>query len=73
MTVSPLTIEGQTTIPKSKREHHKLKAGDKLDYLIEADGRVVLKPANLSASRMRKKPTFDKRAKRNPHFEVIIN
>ena len=73
MTVSPLTIEGQTTVPKSIREHLKFKAGDKLDFLIEAYGRVVLKPANLSASRMRKKPTFDKHAKRNPHFGVIIN
>ena len=29
--------------------------------------------AHLSASRMRKKLTFDKRAKRNSHFEVMTN
>ena len=38
MTASALTIKGRTTVPKSIREHLKLKAGDKLDFLIEADG-----------------------------------
>ena len=47
MTASILTIKGQTTVPKSIREHLKLKAGDKVDFLIESDGRVVLKPANI--------------------------
>ena len=41
MTASTLTIKGQTTVPKSIREHLKLKAGDKVDFLIESDGRVV--------------------------------
>lgn len=29
------------------REHLKLKPGDKLDFVIESDGRVVIRPAKL--------------------------
>ena len=47
MTIATLTSKGQTTIPKQVREHLKLSAGDKLDFVIEAEGRVVIRPAKL--------------------------
>ena len=48
MSVATMTSKGQTTIPKAIREHLALRPGDKLRFLVEADGRVVILPATLS-------------------------
>ncbi len=53
MTVATLTGKGQTTIPKQVREHLKLKPGDKLDFVIESEGRVVIRPANLDVRELK--------------------
>ena len=47
MTTSTLTSKGQTTIPKAVRRHLGLKPGDKIRFLVEDDGRVVVVPATL--------------------------
>jgi antitoxin PrlF len=47
MPVSTLTVKGQTTIPKKIRAHLKLQPGDKIDFIIEDEGKVVLEPATL--------------------------
>lgn len=47
MTTSTLTSKGQTTIPKAVRRHLGLKPGDKIRFLVEDDGRVVILPATL--------------------------
>ncbi len=44
---STLTSKGQTTIPKAVRRHLGLKPGDKIRFLVEDDGRVVVLPATL--------------------------
>ncbi|TAN45102.1 MAG: AbrB family transcriptional regulator [Nitrospirae bacterium] len=49
MSISLLTSKGQTTIPKRIRNHLRLNAGDKLDFVIETGGRVFLEPATLDA------------------------
>lgn len=41
------TIKGQTTIPREIRRHLNLKPGDRLEFLVEADGKVVLVPATV--------------------------
>ncbi len=47
MPTSTLTSKGQTTIPKAVRRHLGLKPGDKIRFLVENDGRVVVLPATL--------------------------
>ncbi len=44
---STLTSKGQTTVPKAVRLHLGLKPGDKIRFLVEDDGRVVVLPATL--------------------------
>ena len=39
-----ITSKGQTTIPKSIRQHLGLKAGDKVKFFLHPDGTVVLLP-----------------------------
>ncbi len=47
MPFSTLTSKGQTTIPKAVRRHLGLKPGDKIRFMVEDDGRVVVLPATL--------------------------
>jgi len=53
MTVATLTSKGQITIPKQVREHLKLNPGDKLDFVIESEGRVVIRPAKLDVRELK--------------------
>jgi len=53
MPVSTITRKGQTTIPGEIRRHLKLKAGDRVEFVIEAEGRVVLMPANVDVSELK--------------------
>ena len=53
MTMATWTSKGQTTSPKLVREHLKLSAGDKLDFVIESEGRVVIRPAKLDVRELK--------------------
>jgi AbrB family looped-hinge helix DNA binding protein len=53
MAVATLTSKGQTTIPKEIRDLLKLAPGDKLDFVVESDGRVVLRPATVHVRELR--------------------
>jgi AbrB family looped-hinge helix DNA binding protein len=50
--MSTLTSKGQTTIPKDIRKRLNLHPGDRLDFIIEKDGRVVVLPASVDASEL---------------------
>jgi|Deesub1362B_J571_1020462.scaffolds.fasta_scaffold00214_3 AbrB family looped-hinge helix DNA binding protein len=52
MPTSQITSKGQTTIPKEIREYLNLKSGDRVDFVIDEHGRVVLKPATLDVSEL---------------------
>lgn len=47
MQLSTLTSKGQTTIPRKIREYLHLHTGDKLNFVIEDGGQIVLYPATL--------------------------
>ena len=53
MAVSTITSKGQTTIPGVIRRHLKLKNGDRIEFIVESDGRVVLIPANVDVSELK--------------------
>lgn len=42
MAISTITSKGQTTIPQQIRAYLGLHSGDKVDFLIEEDGKVTL-------------------------------
>lgn len=50
MTTATLTSKGQTTVPKDIRDHLHLRPGDRIEFVIEADGRVVLVSASFDAA-----------------------
>ncbi len=48
MPVSRLTSKGQTTIPKEIRDKLDLKPGDRIEFIVDEDNRVTLRPISTS-------------------------
>jgi AbrB family looped-hinge helix DNA binding protein len=48
MPVFKINSKGQTTIPGEIRRHLKAQPGDRIEFIIEADGTVVLVPASVN-------------------------
>ena len=53
MPISTITSKGQTTIPGEIRRLLKLKAGDRIEFLVEADGKVVLVPVTVDVRELK--------------------
>jgi antitoxin PrlF len=53
MPISTITSKGQTTIPGEIRRLLKLKAGDRIEFLVEADGKVVLVPVTVDVRKLK--------------------
>lgn len=53
MSISTITSKGQTTIPVEIRRRLKLKAGDRVEFIVEADGKVVLVPATVDVRELK--------------------
>lgn len=47
-----MTSKDQTTIPKDIRKRLNLHPGDRVDFIIEEDGRMVVLPARVDASEL---------------------
>lgn len=45
MAVAKLTSKGQLVIPQTIRQHLHLQQGDSVDFIIQDDGEVVVRPA----------------------------
>ena len=52
MSTSTLTSKGQTTIPKDVRKRLNLHPGDRLEFVIDEDGRILVLPASIDASEL---------------------
>lgn len=52
MPASVITSKGQTTIPKKIRDHLNLHPGDRVDFVIGENGRVIITPATLDAQEL---------------------
>lgn len=48
-----VTSKGQTTIPKPIRDRLNLKAGDRVQFVVEEGGKVVLVPATVRITELR--------------------
>jgi antitoxin PrlF len=53
MPTSTVTSKGQTTIPKEIRARLHLQPGDRLEFVVEDDGRVMVLPATVDATELR--------------------
>jgi len=53
MAASTITNKGQTTIPREIRRHLNLRPGDRVEFIVEPDGRVILVPATVDVSELR--------------------
>jgi antitoxin PrlF len=53
MAASTVTSKGQTTIPGEIRRHLKLKAGDRVEFVVEASGKVVMVPATVDIAELK--------------------
>ena len=53
MPAATLTSKGQTTIPKEVRDHLRVSAGDQIDFVIQSDGSVILRPATVHVSELK--------------------
>jgi AbrB family looped-hinge helix DNA binding protein len=52
MPTSTVTSKGQTTIPKEIRERLNLQPGDRLEFVVDDDGRVIVLPATVDAAEL---------------------
>jgi antitoxin PrlF len=47
MPSATVTSKGQITLPKAIRDFLRLDTGDRVDFVVQDDGRVVLRPATV--------------------------
>lgn len=53
MTTATLTSKGQITVPKEVRDQLHLSTGDRVRFLSDGEGRVVMVPATISIAELR--------------------
>ncbi len=52
MPTSMITAKGQTTIPKEIRDYLHLGPGDRIDFVVEENGKVIVEPATLDVAEL---------------------
>ena len=57
----PITTKGQVTIPKPMRDHMGLAPGSRVEFVLDAEGQVILQkagtPAESRFARVRRSPS----------------
>ncbi|MDA2927480.1 type II toxin-antitoxin system PrlF family antitoxin, partial [Acidobacteria bacterium AH-259-G07] len=49
---STITSKGQVTIPKAVRDQLKLHPGDRLDFWVQEDGKIIVRKASISVEEL---------------------
>ncbi|KAB8316707.1 AbrB/MazE/SpoVT family DNA-binding domain-containing protein [Tolypothrix campylonemoides VB511288] len=52
MSIATITSKGQTTIPKEIRDKLNLRPGDRINFIIEPDGKVYIQPLNIQVEEL---------------------
>jgi len=55
MLSATLTSKGQTTIPKRVRDFLHLHPGNQIDFILEGEGKVIIRPATLDVTHLKTK------------------
>jgi AbrB family looped-hinge helix DNA binding protein len=53
MQTAKITSKGQVTLPKTIREHLKLNKGDRIEFLLDANGKVTLLPVTSDVKQLK--------------------
>jgi AbrB family looped-hinge helix DNA binding protein len=53
MPTATVTSKGQVTLPKKVREALKIGPGDQIDFVVEGDGRVSVRPVHIDFTERR--------------------
>jgi antitoxin PrlF len=53
MPTTTITSKGQVTVPKRIRDFLKVKAGDRLDFVIDDNGRVLVRPGTVGVDELK--------------------
>ena len=53
MTRATLTSKGQITVPKQVRDHLRLSPGDRVRFLTDGEGQVIMIPATIAITELR--------------------
>jgi antitoxin PrlF len=53
MAVATIISKGQTTIPKSVRERLHLRAGDRVEFVVQDDGTTLMVPTTLTLDQLK--------------------
>ena len=53
MTTSTLTSKGQTTIPIDIRSYLGIHPGDRIEYFIDDEGKVVISPLSMDVTQLK--------------------
>lgn len=53
MAIATMTSKGQTTIPAEIRSYLKLHTGDKVEFIVEDGGKVILEPLTTDVKELK--------------------
>ena len=53
MAETTITTKGQCVVPKKIRDYMRLNPGDKIDFIIQEDGEVYVRPVTLDVRQLK--------------------
>lgn len=72
MTSSTITSRGQTTIPNAIRKYLHLQPGDRIDFVINDTGKVIIFPATVDVAELKGILPIPKKPVSIEHMNKVI-